>query len=382
LIHFLRRHAAKLALSAVITACLVYALQSGGLKIWPQGVSFAAVHWWAVVLYAASVVAMNYFRAVRWRYLLRAVVDIPNRRLLAVSWIGFGAILLLPFRLGEFVRPYMLRTPARTSGGKTAPEVSMSMATGSVVAERVTDGLYISIVLAIALVVVPTIQPLPETVVGLKISVADVRYAGFTMLGVFATAFAVIAIFYFARSFARRATLAVFGRISRPLGEKLAGIAEKLADGLHFLGRPRDAFPFLGETSLYWGLNLLGMWLLARWSGIAHADGTPASLGEACAMIGLLSVTILIPGPPGMLGVFQAGIYAGMTMFYPTEVVTGPGHAYVFLVYAVQVAFQLLAAALFLVLDRGSLRALEDAEVTKEEEDDAGPLRRLDRVDR
>jgi glycosyltransferase 2 family protein len=299
------------------------------------------------------------------------VVDVPKRRLLSVSWIGFGAILVLPFRLGEFVRPYMLRSPAKTSGGKTAPEISMSMATGSVVAERVTDGLYISTVLAIALLLVPTIQPLPETVVGLKISVAEVRYAGFTMLGVFVVAFSVIAIFYFARSWAHRATLAVFGMISRPLGEKLAGIAEKLAGGLHFLGRPRDALPFLFETTIYWGLNLTGMWLLARWSGIAHADGTPATLGEACAMIGLLSVTILIPGPPGMLGVFQAGIYAGMTMFYPLDIVTGPGPAYVFLVYGIQVAWQLFAAGLFLVLDRGSLRAIEEAEVEKEAEEDA-----------
>jgi hypothetical protein len=369
--HFLRRHAGKLASSAIITACIVYALQSGGIKVWPTGVSFAQVHWWAIVIYTATVVVMNYYRAVRWRFLLRAVVDVPKRRLLAVSWIGFGAILVLPFRLGEFVRPYMLRSPAKTTGGKTAPAVSMSMATGSVVAERVTDGLYISTVLAIALILVPTIQPLPETVVGLRISVAEVRYAGFTMLGVFVVAFSVIAIFYFARSWAHKATLAVFGMFSRALGEKLAGIAEKLADGLHFLGRPRDALPFLFETTIYWGLNLTGMWLLARWSGIAHADGTPATLGEACAMIGLLSVTILIPGPPGMLGVFQAGIYAGMTMFYPLDVVTGPGPAYVFLVYGIQVAWQLFGAGLFLVLDRGSLRAIEEAEVVKEAEEDA-----------
>jgi hypothetical protein len=351
LIHFLRRHAGKLVTSAAITACLLYALQSGGLKVWPEGESFAQIHWWAIVLYSASVVVMNYYRAVRWRFLLRAVVDIPKRRLLSVSWIGFGAILILPFRLGEFVRPYMLRSRATTSGGKAVPEVSMSMATGSVVAERVTDGLYISTVLALALIFVPTIQPLPETVIGLKISVAQVRLAGFTMLGVFATAFAVIAIFYFARGWAHKATLAVFGRISRPLGEKLAGIAEHLADGLHFLGRPRDA-------------------VLARWSGIAHADGTPCSFGEASALIGLLSVTILIPGPPGMLGVFQAGIYAGMTMYYPTQVVTGPGPAYVFLVYGIQVAWQLFAAGLFLVLDRGSLRALGEAEEAKEEQED------------
>jgi len=60
-----------------------------------------------------------------------------------------------------------------------------------------------------------------------------------------------------------------------------------------------------------------------------------------------------------MLGVFQAGIYAGMTMFYPTRVVVGPGAAYVFLMYASQVVFQLVAGGFGLLLERGDLdRAL------------------------
>jgi hypothetical protein len=371
--HFLRRHAGKFVASAVITVCLVYALQSGGLKIWPEGVSFKEVKLWAVVVYALTVAGMNYYRAVRWRFLLRAVVEIPKRRLLAVSWIGFAAILILPFRIGEFVRPYMLSTKEKANASQAGPEVSLPMTTGSVVAERVTDALYLSIVLAIALLAVPTISPLPETVVGLPISVRQVRFAGFTMLGVFSFAFAVIAVFYFARAWTHKATLAVFGIVSRPLGEKLASIAERLADGLHFLGRPRDAFPFLLETSAYWGLNVVGMWLLARWCGIVHADGSPATLGEACALMGLLGVTILIPGPPGMLGVFQAGIYAGMTMYYPTSVATGAGAAYVFTLYAVQVGWTLLAGGLGFFIDRGSLQALEKAEESEEKSDSPTP---------
>jgi hypothetical protein len=371
--HFLRRHVGKLLVSAVITVCLVYALQSGGIKIWPQGVSFAQVHGWAIALYVLSIAAMNYYRAVRWRFLLRAVVHIPKRRLLAVSWIGFAAILILPFRIGEFVRPYMLKSPAKPNGGSKVREVSMSMATGSVVAERITDLLYLSIVLAIALLAVPTIQPLPKSVVGLNVSVEQVRYYGFTMLGIAGVAFAVITVFYFARAWAHRATLAVFGKVSRPLGEKLAGIAEQLADGLHFLGRPQDALPFLLETTAYWGLNVLGMWLLARWSGIVHADGTPATFGEACALMGMLGVTVLIPGPPGLLGVFQAGVYAGMTMYYPTDVVTGPGAAYVFVLYAVQVVWTIAAGAASLLVDRGSLEAIEAAEVAREEDIEHSP---------
>jgi hypothetical protein len=286
---------------------------------------------------------------VRWRYLLRSFADVPRKRVLAVSWIGFAAILLMPFRIGEIVRPYMLREKGK---------LSMSSATGTVVAERVVDGLYLSIVLAVALVFVPTIDPLPARVVGLPISVAQVRASGFVMLGVFTTAFITIAVFYFARSWARRVTLAVFGLVSKRLGQKLADTAEKLANGLHFLGRGRDAGGFLVETTLYWGINAFGMWLLAWGCGVVHADGSSITFGEACALMGMLGCTILIPGPPGLLGVFQAGIYAGMTMYFPTKVVTSAGSAYVFLLYAVQLVWTIGAAAFFLVVDRSSLKAL------------------------
>jgi uncharacterized membrane protein YbhN (UPF0104 family) len=172
-------------------------------------------------------------------------------------------------------------------------------------------------------------------------------------------AFTTIAVFYFARAWAHRATLAVIGKVSMPLAEKLAGMAEKFADGLHVFGRGRDALGFFVETTMYWLCNSLGMWLLAWGCGVVHADGTAATFGEACALMGMLGCAILIPGPPGLIGVFQAGIYAGMTMYYPTQVVVGAGAAYVFLMYVSQVAFQLVAGGVALLTERGGLKALQ-----------------------
>lgn len=357
---FLRRHAAKLVASAIITAGILYTLQKGGLTLVPEGGNFAVVkdRWWAIPGYLLTLIAMSYFRAVRWRYLLRSFADVPRKKVLAVSWIGFAAILLMPFRLGEIVRPYMLREKGK---------VSMSSATGTVVAERVVDGLFLSIVLAIALIFVPTIDPLPEKVVGLPISVQQVRASGFAMLGLFTVAFTTIAVFYFARNWARKTTLAVFGLVSQRLGEKLAGMAEKLANGLHFLGRGRDAGGFLFETSAYWLFNAGGMWLLAYGCGVQHVDGSPITFGESCALMGMLGCTILIPGPPGLLGVFQAGIYAGMTMYFPTEIVTGPGAAYVFLLYGIQLLWTLASGGFFLVGDRSAWQALSHTPVLTSE---------------
>ena len=374
---FLRRHASKLAASLIITGAIVYVVHKGGLKFLPEGRDFSGVRWWTVALYLVVLGATTWFRSVRWRFLLPPLGEVQKRRIFAVSCIGFASILLLPFRIGEIVRPYLMRTrPNERRDGSMV--ITMTAATSSIIAERVIDGLYVSIVLALALVFVPTISPLPDKVVGLPVSVQQVRMSGYTMLGLFCAAFATIGVFYFARSWAHRTTLAVVGKISRKLAERLAGMCEKFADGLHVFGRGAAAAGFFFETSAYWGLNAAGMWLLAWGCGVVHADGAAPTFGEACALMGMLSCAILIPGPPGMLGIFQAGLYAGMTMYYPTASVVGPGAAYVFVLYAVQVLFQLLLGVLGLWYEggrrglRGGLHALEEAEGIVPASADAG----------
>jgi hypothetical protein len=349
---FLGRHKGKLFLSAIITLGIWYTLHKGGLKIVPESGDFQHVKWWVLGPYLLSVGTFNYFRSVRWRFLLRPIATVRKRRLLAVSFIGFAAIMLLPFRLGEFVRPYMIRSAPNERLAEGERHITLTAATSTIVAERIIDGLYLSIVLALALLLVPTVHPLPDSVVGIPISVKHVRAGGYWMLVAFCGAFATIAVFYFARAWAHRTTVAIVGRVSRKLGEKLAHTFEKFADGLHVLGRRRDALGFFVETTGYWLTNALGMWMLAWGCGVVHADGSAPTFGEACALMGTLGCTILVPGPPGLLGTFQAGLYAGMTMYYPTAIVTGPGASFVFLMYSTQSLFTLTTAGLALALER------------------------------
>ena len=81
-------------------------------------------------------------------------------------------------------------------------------------------------------------------------------------------------------------------------------------------------------------INAASMWLLAWGCGLVHADGSAPTFGEACAIMGMLGIAILIPGPPGMLGVFQAGLFCGMTMYYPEEVVRDRGAVYACLMFS------------------------------------------------
>src|SRR5207253_2724566 len=60
-------------------------------------------------IYLLTMVVTHLFRTLRWEYLLRALgTSLPFKRLLPISSVGFMAILALPVRLGEFVRPYLV----------------------------------------------------------------------------------------------------------------------------------------------------------------------------------------------------------------------------------------------------------------------------------
>lgn len=354
---FFRRHAARFIGSAVLLVCVLWAARHSGLELLPPWSRFRDVRWWTVPAYLASVAVWTWFRSVRWRFLLRRVApDVPKKRLLAISLVGFAAILLLPFRLGEFVRPGLLREKGK---------VSFSAATGSILAERIVDGVFLSVVLVIALFVVPTVHPLPEKVVGLPVTVAQTRGYAYVTASAFLGGLVVLMVFYFARDFAKRATLAVFGLVSRSLAEKLANEAEKLAHGLDFFSSGRAAAGFLFETTLYWMINAASMLLLAWGAGLVHADGSAPTFGEACAIMGMLGVAILIPGPPGMLGVFQAGLFCGMTMYYPENVVRDHGAVYACLVFLLQVVWQLASGGVAMLSGHTSFKQLADDEPQK-----------------
>jgi len=56
---FVRRHAAKLVASVVITAGIVFTLQKGGLTLVPEGGDFQHVRWWTLPVYVLMVAAME-----------------------------------------------------------------------------------------------------------------------------------------------------------------------------------------------------------------------------------------------------------------------------------------------------------------------------------
>lgn len=344
-----RRLAIALGASLVVGGCFVWLLRRGTLPIVPSTEILAAVPWWIPPLYGAIWLVVLLLRAMRWYWLLRPVHPVPMRRVLTASFIGYGALLLLPFRMGELVRPALIREKGKLSGWA---------ATGSAGAERALDGLYLSALLFAALQIARHLDPLPDRIGDLPVPARVVPGAAYSALAMFAAVFAAMALFYWRRALARRLTERVIGLVSPRLATWIADKVDHIADGLRFLPSARDTGPFLLITTVYWLVNAAGIWILCMGSGI-HG----MTFFEACVVMGVLALGILVPNAPGFFGSFQISVYAGLAMFQPPDVVMREGSAAVFWMYVLQVGVSLAAAGVALLLERVSpAQALSAAE--------------------
>ena len=349
---FLRRHSTKLALSVLIAFLFWIVLRGGGLPVVPEAQAFRSVRWWTIPVYALSLVALTVVRALRTRHLLRPVASVSAREILAVSFIGFLSIFVLPFRLGEVVRPALYHNKGH---------VSFAAATGTIGAERILDGLILMLILGVSLPLGGLLSPLPDHIGKLPIPVVAVPAAAYTSLFVFVGAFLAMALFYWRRELAWRITARVFGLFSARLGEFLGKQVEKMSQGFGFLPSPRLFVPYLAETLLYWAICALGMWVLAWGCGIDSV-----TFAQACTFMGVLGLGIIVPGAPGYFGAFQGSVYAGLALYFAEPLVLGPGSVYVFLLYVMQLGNLILLAAVGTLLDRELASAAANVQIPAE----------------
>ena len=256
-----------------------------------SGLSWA--HFWPyLAAYLGLQAVVHLCRSLRWNNLLAPLgVRVPAGPLLAISSVGFMAILALPARLGELVRPGLLR-----QGGYTTATAAL----GTVAVERIIDGLVISL-----LVFVAFFAHHGPTSPWWMMPTAYIALGGFTG----ALVFLVFAMWRpeptvrFCLSF----TLLPW------LAPRLAAVIKHwlidMIRGLAVLKDVRNLTLFLLWSIAYWGANGLGVWVLA------HAFHLELSLIGAYATMGLIGVGISLPNSPGLVGQFQALTLAGLSLY-------------------------------------------------------------------
>jgi glycosyltransferase 2 family protein len=233
-------------------------------------------------------------------------------------------------------------------------KVPLGTSAGVVGAERIIDGLVLSSILFAALLGADLVSPLPDRIGELPIPASIIPTVAWGGVIVFASLSLGMVVFYLCQEPLRRLIQASLGRFAPNLARRASLAMASVADGFRFL-RDLSTLPaFVTLTLGYWAANTAGIWLLAWASGLPSP-----TLEQACVILGVIGLGLVVPNAPGFFGTFQISAYSGMVLFYPIDVVTDAGAAFVFLLYVIQMGVTLSAAgaALFWLLAGASWRA-------------------------
>lgn len=218
------------------------------------------------------------FRTFRWRFILNNQVSWPT--VFHIQNIGYMLTALLPFRLGDLIRAFLI--------GKEKP-LNFMQGASSMVLERILDLLIIVIFFPFA---INGIEELPNSV----------RLAG-NVAGV-AAAVGVVVLVLMANMPARVRQIAtiVLDAISfmdtAVWLERLDGILA----GLDSLKSVKSTIYLLVSSFVIWLPIIFSYWI------IMQSVGIPATLSVALYTVCIAAFGVAIPSSPGQIGVFEAAV--------------------------------------------------------------------------
>jgi hypothetical protein len=232
--------------------------------------------YWTLLL--ATLISLVQFpiRAIRWKFLLLPRKNIKFPPLFSATMIGFMANNLLPARLGEFVRAYVISRKENVSG-------SSAMAT--IVVERLFDGLTL---LTILMVVFYTYR-FP----GWVVIVGWYATAAFLFLCVF-----LVCMMVWPGGFAR--ILSNVGRLfSQRIKEKVESLILRFISGLEILKDRRLVVVVFALSFVHW--------LVVGWAFSIALSGFSIDIPRSGPyfVMSIVALGLALPSSPAFIGTYQ-----------------------------------------------------------------------------
>jgi uncharacterized protein (TIRG00374 family) len=246
------------------------------------------------ILLAVVCTFVSYFlRAVRWHYLLISEKRIPLSSLYPATIIGYMANNVLPARLGEFVRAYVL---AQREGLQT-PTVFASL-----VIDRLFDGFTVMLILLFTLLTLRLPQGLSEAETVLKTGgvVTFVLYA------------AVVAFLFLLKRQTMR-TLTWTGVLLKPFPQRLTDriipLLGSFISGIRLSSKGGHIAAILLSSLAVWLFCIIPVDMVLQGFGI-HLPITASMF-----ILVLLVFAVMVPASPGFIGTYHYACFKGLSAF-------------------------------------------------------------------
>jgi len=254
-----------------------------------------------------------WFRTLRWRYLLRPMKSVSMARLYPVVIIGFMANNLIPARVGELVRAYILRE---------REGVNMSAGLGTIVVDRVFDGLTLLLFLILA-GVFATVS-------------AQVRTLAIVMAALFGVGVVIMYVLVTSESRSRRAVDVVVGLVPGRAKGRVQGLADSFLEGLQSLRSPTAMAGAWIASVVSWLLEATMYYM------VGEAFGLGLGFHVYLLVAAAANLAITLPTPGGV-GPFELGTRWALA---PFDVASNTVRAYAIVLHAL-LLFPVIALGLF-----------------------------------
>ena len=271
--------------------------------------------WISIAIVIVLIVGAQVLRSSRWGLLLEPLETFSQRLLLPITCIGFLFVWILPARLGEITRPYLLQQNSK---------LGLSPAMGSIVLERLIDATFLVVLLTICL---PALQ-LPGMILS--------AFKGFVLIILAAV---VLVLLWSLPSFRQRFFQVVSKVLPTSWLEFLTGVADTFYSGMQAVMSGKKLLLILALTSVIWGAALAAFLVLFR-SMDLHLG-----LLAGITLLVLICLGIALPAAPGFIGNYHYACLVALGMF---GVAKDTALAYAILVHFLTIAV-LVAMGLFFI---------------------------------
>lgn len=276
-----RRWWIGMALSAAFIALFFYRVDVGEMVTTVTRADYRAI------LPAISVYFLGvWLRTLRWQLLLQPLQPIPRRRLFSAVAIGYMANNVLPARIGEIVRAYVLHR---------REAISITAVLATIVVERMFDGLALLLLMGIVALTIP----LDPALTGI------IRLGGVIFLGTLGLFLGLAHWPELARRLAG-IPLALLPPPPRARGEQLVQV---FLNGLASLRRPQALAGVIVTSVLAWLAEATMYFLIAG----SFEIGKPFAV--ILVMTAVANLGTSLPAGPGGLGTFDALTRWTLTLF-------------------------------------------------------------------
>jgi uncharacterized protein (TIRG00374 family) len=265
-----------------------------------------------LIVASSAIALLNYYlRAIRWQLILRPVGKVRHAGALLAVAVGYAGITLLPARLGDLIRPFVL---------SKREQLPLSGTLASIFTERLFD-LWTVIVYFLVFVLFPPAmgQLDAEATRNLRIlSLSGYLFGAGLVVGTLM----ILGLFRFQEQFVEVVTRPV-GRLRASWRAPLASFLNHFLDGLRILQRPRDLLVTVGAS--------LVIWYVIYWQVRVAllAFGIELPLRAAYLLVTLSVIGLAIPTPGGIGGMHKA-MQLGLTAFFAVELNTATAVAIVY----------------------------------------------------